>query len=84
MTENNSDIEIAETLLERLERISVDSHWSHRANGIRKSLLAILEQNETKTTLSKADLDKAINAGYKILNHAAKEFGARRFQDFGE
>jgi hypothetical protein len=75
MARTRPEIEILRTLLARLERISVDSHWSHQANGIRRLLLFILEQNEKSIEVDEADLSRAIYIGHEILVRAAKEMG---------
>jgi hypothetical protein len=58
-------------LLTRLERISVDSYWAHRASGVRGALLRELELRENGSQDSKSDL--LIAKGFKILKEAAKE-----------
>ena len=60
-------------LIDRLERLSADSIWSHRASGIRGSLLDCLE--EYKGSYSKeasAKLDSLLDQGYYILEQAIK------------
>lgn len=63
----------AKLLITRLERLSVDSVWAHRASGIRGSLLRCLEELDTgyskKTT---GYLDDLLNQGYFILEQAVK------------
>jgi hypothetical protein len=58
-------------LLTRLERISVDSYWAHRASGVRGALLRALEMMENGSQDSKPDI--LIAKGFEILNEAAKE-----------
>jgi len=58
-------------LLTRLERISVDSYWAHRASGVRGALLRALEMMENGSQDSKPDI--LITKGFEILNEAAKE-----------
>ncbi len=40
-------IQLVSLLLIRLERVSVDSYWAHRASGVRGGLLKALEKFET-------------------------------------
>jgi len=58
-------------LLTRLERISVDSYWAHRASGVRGELLRALEKMENGSQNSDSDI--LITKGFEILNEAAKE-----------
>lgn len=58
-------------LLARLERISVDSYWAHRASGVRGALLRALELMENGSQDSKPDL--LIAKGFEILKEAARE-----------
>jgi hypothetical protein len=58
-------------LLDRLERISVDSHWAHRASGVRGSLLKMLEQIENGEPLK--DPDFTLRYAFRILEYAARE-----------
>ncbi len=58
-------------LLARLERISVDSYWAHRASGVRGALLRVLEMRESGSQDSKPDV--LIAMGFEILREAARE-----------
>ena len=58
-------------LLTRLERISVDSYWAHRASGVRGALLRELEMMENGFQDSKPDV--LIAEGLEILKEAARE-----------
>jgi len=58
-------------LLTRLERISVDSYWAHRASGVRGALLKVLEMMESGSQDSKPDI--LIAEGFEILKEAATE-----------
>jgi len=58
-------------LLARLERISVDSYWAHRASGVRGALLRVLEMMESGSQDSEPG--KLIAQGFEILMEAAKE-----------
>jgi len=61
-------------LIARLERISADSIWAHRASGLRGSLLRGLElvkNGGEKTEV--AQLSAAVEQGYHLLEQAARE-----------
>ena len=66
-------LELIRLLLARLERISVDSYWAHRASGVRGSLLRALEKLETGHPFQKSRLDALIANGFDILEKAAIE-----------
>jgi hypothetical protein len=72
----NRKMSQAAELSSRLERISVDSYWAHRAGGLRVALLRHLDQLNANTgEVSPADaeaLDALIEHGYWILENAAK------------
>lgn len=69
-------------LANRLERLSADSHWSHRASGLRGALLRSLEvlgQDEAVGCFSSGEVDQAwqclpglIFRGQLILQQAAR------------
>lgn len=61
-------------LLPRLERISVDSYWAHRASGVRGALTKMLEQLEMGTLTDQAALERNIQIGFEILEEAAQEY----------
>ena len=82
MTDKNTYlIHTASLLAARLERLSADSHWAHRASGLRGSLLkAIQEINEDPenrrfSTESVRQIEKLLSQGFSILEHAAREIG---------
>jgi hypothetical protein len=62
-------------LLAMLERLSADSPWAHQASGLRGALIRQLEAQE-RGNPNKADdanrLDNLMEAGYQILELAAK------------
>lgn len=60
-------------LIARLERISADSYWAHRASGIRGALLNSLENYESGQPIDEQKILNGIEAGYKILLAAALE-----------
>jgi hypothetical protein len=66
------EVELVHLLLSRLERISVDSYWAHRASGVRGALLKILDEGNTIPD-HQAHVDELITASFKILTLAAKD-----------
>ena len=66
-------------LVQRLERVSVDSHWAHRAGGIRGSLLDALDQYEAGKPISEEQLRLNMEQGFRILQKAAEEKVECRF-----
>ncbi len=60
----------ARLLVDRLERLSADSIWAHRASGVRASLhkaLTRLDENQEDK-----QLDVLIELGFEILHKAAQ------------
>lgn len=79
MTATRQLLATARMLASRLERLSADSGWAHRASGLRGSLLRTMEQAQTcssnpeqldETTRKLEDL---LRQGFAILEHAARE-----------
>jgi hypothetical protein len=60
-------------LLARLEKISADSFWAHRASGVRGSLLKILEKCENGDVEEIPKTKQIMEVGFFILEQAAKE-----------
>ena len=70
----------ARQLAARLERLSADSFWAHRASGLRGALLRALERVESPlsphhTTPNTAlhNLERLVEQGYQVLANAARE-----------
>lgn len=61
-------------LLARLERISVDSYWAHRAGGVRGALTKIVGQMETGEEIDPGSLHQILSAGFEILERAAEDY----------
>jgi hypothetical protein len=61
-------------LLPRLERISVDSYWAHRASGVRGALVKLLTQMEMGETIDPVFLQANLEVGFDILKKAAEEY----------
>ena len=75
---------LAHQLLGRLERLSADSYWAHRASGLRGSLLKCVEQIESardKNQVVDGEIwqkaDNFILRGFWILEKAAREIRIR-------
>jgi hypothetical protein len=78
----DADFQLATALqlLVRLERLSADSYWAHRASGIRGSLLKCVEEIETARENQQtvhgptlAQLEILNSRGYWILENAARQ-----------
>ena len=65
-------------LLARLERISADSHWAHRASGVRGALLRALESMEKGKPFPDENFSSLIELGFTILAQAAAGNQRRR------
>ncbi|MHB8776924.1 MAG: hypothetical protein ACYC6R_04070 [Anaerolineales bacterium] len=67
-------------LLARLERISADSFWAHRASGARGSLIKLEEQMDKGAFISPKEASELMETGFTILEQAAlkNKSGARQ------
>jgi hypothetical protein len=65
----NDQFKLPRLLLLRLERISADSHWAHRASGVRGALLRMLESSSEETR----EFKRLVDLGFQILQRAAQE-----------
>jgi len=72
MIERTKDEQLARMLLARLERISVDSIWAHRASGIRGALLKLIDSQENALA-DDFNSKEIIKTSFWILEHAGKE-----------
>jgi len=61
-------------LLTRLERISVDSYWAHRASGVRGALTKALGQMDMGEPVDPASLRMNLQVGFEVLRKAAEEY----------
>jgi hypothetical protein len=66
-------IQLVSLLLMRLERVSVDSYWAHRASGVRGGLLRALEKVEAGQSVDDPELKRLMDQGFQILERAAQE-----------
>ena len=69
----SDDIKLLRLLLARLERVSVDSYWAHRASGLRGSLLKNLEELEEGRSPGRVERNELISSAFTILTRAARE-----------
>ena len=69
-----SSLRLIRLLLARLERISADSYWAHRASGVRGALLRAMEKIENHSPISGLEMKRLLNAGFEILRQAVKEY----------
>ncbi len=60
-------------LLARLEKISADSVWAHRASGVRGALLRAGEKLKNGRPVPPAELARLMRLGFHILQKAAEE-----------
>jgi len=70
---SNVDIELLRMLTERLERLSVDSHWARRASGLRGNIIKVLDEFDAGQKVDAARLTPLINRAFEVLRHAAQE-----------
>jgi acyl-coenzyme A thioesterase PaaI-like protein len=83
-------IDLAHRLAARLERLSADSTWAHRASGVRGSLLHWLDDyavNPAPTAGELQRLNLLVNGAFEILTQAAREIretkmSEKAIQDF--
>jgi hypothetical protein len=68
-----SDMQLIHMLLARLERISADSYWAHRASGVRGALLGMLEKIENGRSVPRSRMKRLVDAGFSILESATVE-----------
>ena len=70
---NNSDVELLRMMAERLERLSVDSHWARRASGLRGNIIKVLNEIDEGEEVEAARLNSLIERAFEVLRHAAQE-----------
>jgi hypothetical protein len=66
-------VELLRLLVARLERLSADSRWAHRASGLRGNLLKVLEAIDSGGRVTAASLDLLIESAFDLLRKAAQE-----------
>lgn len=73
----DATIELLRMLTKRLERLSVDSIWARRANGLRGALVKALAAADEGSPPNAAQLDLLITRSFEILSKAAREIPDR-------
>jgi len=69
----NPNIQLLRLLITRLERLSVDSHWARRANGLRGNIVKVLEEADSGQPVSADRVDLLTEAAFDILRRAAHD-----------
>jgi hypothetical protein len=72
-TAQPNQLQLLRLLITRLERLSVDSHWARRANGLRGNIVKVLEEAETGQPVSAGRVDLLTEAAFDILRRAAHD-----------
>lgn len=72
----DQQIHQARLLVRRLERLSTDSIWAHRASGMRASLDKLLANIEAGQEYRPEVLEGLLQGGFDILEKAAREIHA--------
>jgi len=78
---DDKNLALVNRLIDRLEHLSADSTYAHRASGLRGSLLRYVERIEAGNRLNsddQAQLNQLVEHGFEILILSAKEIGASR------
>jgi hypothetical protein len=73
MPNPQADLQLIRMLTDRLERISVDSVWAHRASGVRGRLIRELEKIEASHYIPTDETYKLIDVSFHILENAVRE-----------
>jgi len=73
MKPQTTEEKLIHLLLARLERISVDSYWAHRASGVRGALIRSIESCEAQENPDIQTLESLGKLGFQILERAARE-----------
>ena len=77
MPNPDAHIQLLRMLTKRLERLSVDSIWARRANGLRGSLVKALAAADEGAAPDAAQLDLLVERSFEILSKAAREIPDR-------
>jgi len=70
---NAQQLQQAKILVRRLERLSADSVWAHRASGVRASIDKYLEKINIGQAYDPEHLGSLIHQGFKVIEKAAQE-----------
>jgi trimethylamine:corrinoid methyltransferase-like protein len=68
----SGSLPLLQLLASRLERLSADSRWAHRASGLRGNIIKLLEYSEQKS-IPQERMDALIEHGFHLLRQAARE-----------
>jgi hypothetical protein len=60
-------------LLSRLERVTADSYWAHRASGVRGALLKTQQTIEEGRAVDPRQVERDVQAAFEILERAGRE-----------
>ena len=74
------NLDLVRRLVDRLEHLSADSSYAHRASGLRGSLLRYIDRLETGEQLDSqelSNLDQLLGYGFTILILNAEEIGGK-------
>lgn len=71
--QSGEQIQLIQLLLSRLERVSADSYWAHRASGVRGALLKELEKMEAGQEVEESRLRQLTETGFMVLRSAAEK-----------
>ncbi len=75
---NEDYIKLIKRLVDRLERLSADSVYAHKASGLRGSLLQAMSHMEEGLEVSKKEVDELVEYGFEILKKAAREMRIKK------
>ena len=70
---HSKDIQFISLLISRLERISADSYWAHRASGVRGALLRVLSDLENGHQVQDVEIDALGSTSLHILVASARD-----------
>ena len=74
MTFAQSDhLQLLRLLITRLERLSVDSHWARRANGLRGNIVKVLEEADAGQMVALERVNLLTEVAFDILRRAAQD-----------
>ena len=73
MNDAGVNVTLLRLVAERLERLSADSKWAHRASGLRGQILRALDHVDAADRVPVATLQSLIDTALDILRAAARE-----------
>lgn len=71
MNNSQADFQLIHMLSDRMEHISGDSIWAHRASGLRGALLRQIDMDERNIPSEAVNLRTLIAIAFRILDEAA-------------